>query len=109
MNTTRPGGLLNAIKALNYAKQKGMGAAINDQPLGIGSAMDIHLVAAKYFYFNHATELFGYEMFEDDLIKNPLEYKNGTVKVPEGPGWGVQLDEVALDKYSTSPTISLKQ
>lgn len=109
LNTTRPGGLLNAIKALNYAKQKGMGAAINDQPLGIGSAMDIHLVAAKYLYFNHATELFGYEMFEDDLIKNPLDYNNGKVKVPEGSGWGVQLDEAALDKYSTSPTITLKQ
>lgn len=48
-------------------------------------------------------------MLEDDLIKKPLEYKNGRIKVPEGPGWGVELDEDALDKYRIGETIVLKK
>ena len=43
-------------------------------------------------------------MMEDDLIKDRLNYSNGTAKVPTGPGWGVELDEVALKKYATGPT-----
>jgi len=31
-------------------------------------------------------------MLEDDLIKSPLEYNNGLVKVPKGSGWGVESD-----------------
>jgi L-alanine-DL-glutamate epimerase-like enolase superfamily enzyme len=30
------------------------------------------------------------------LFKNPLEFKNGRLKVPDGPGWGLELDEAKL-------------
>jgi L-alanine-DL-glutamate epimerase-like enolase superfamily enzyme len=30
------------------------------------------------------------------LFKNPLEFKNGRLKVPEGAGWGLELDEAKL-------------
>lgn len=31
------------------------------------------------------------------LFKNPLEFKHGRLKVPTGPGWGLELDEKKLD------------
>jgi len=108
INSERPGGVTNALKAINYAEQLGYGVVLHNQPLGISSAMTIHLAAARFHSLGHSIELFGHEMIEDDLIKTPLNYENGTAKVPEGSGWGIELDEKALDKYATGETIELK-
>lgn len=29
-------------------------------------------------------------------------------KVPTGPGWGLELDEAALEKYATGPTVVIE-
>jgi len=108
LNSTRPGGVTNALRALNYAEQRGLGAVIHDQPLGIASAMHIHIATARYHSFSYAAELFGTEMMEDDLITKPLNYEGGTAKVPYGPGWGIELDERALEKYAVATPITLK-
>ena len=109
INSERPGGVTNAIKALDYAISKGLTVVLHNQPLGIASAMHIHFHAGLYYSIAHATELFGDEMMEDDLIVNPIDYSGGTAKVPEGPGWGVELDEKALQKYAIEETTILKK
>ena len=109
INSTRPGGVTNAIKAINYAEQRGIKTVIHDQPLGIASAMHIHIAAAKYHCLGYATELFGQEMLEDDLIVNPLNFEGGNAKLPNGPGWGIELDENSMRKYSTNSTITIKK
>ena len=36
----------------------------------------------------------------DDLLKEPLRLENdGTVKPPERPGLGIELDPAAIDRY----------
>ena len=41
-----------------------------------------------------------YHYLTDDIIKGGLmKYENGCIKVPEGPGLGVELDEEKMDKY----------
>jgi muconate cycloisomerase len=105
----RPGGVTMALKAVDYAVSKGLGVVVHNQPLGIASAMHIHFHAARYYSIDHATELFGQEMMEDDLIVNPIDYTGGMAKVPEGPGWGVKLDEKALEKYAKAPTIIIEK
>jgi L-alanine-DL-glutamate epimerase-like enolase superfamily enzyme len=47
-------------------------------------------------------------MLQDDLILNPIDYSNGIAKLPEGEGWGVELDEHALNKYATNSTVILE-
>jgi hypothetical protein len=37
--------------------------------------------------------------YEDDLIAEPLIVEIGFMKVPEGPGLGVELDEDAIERY----------
>ncbi len=105
INSERPGGVTNALKALNYAKSKDIGIVLHNQPLGIASAMHIHFHAANYNSIGYATELFGQEMLEDDLISSPIDYSNGFAKIPEGSGWGVKLDEKALKRYATDETV----
>ncbi|MFX1495182.1 MAG: hypothetical protein ACFFBZ_12925, partial [Promethearchaeota archaeon] len=58
---------------------------------------------------DHATELFGQEMLVDDLILKPINYDNGRAKLPEGSGWGVKLDEHALERFATGSTITLEK
>jgi len=108
INAERPGGVTNALRAISYAEQRGLGVVIHNQSLGIASAMQIHLAAARHDALGHDTELFGQIMFEDDLIVDPLDYSRGLAKVPKGPGWGVELDEEALKRYSTAPTVKLQ-
>lgn len=104
INSERPGGITKALKAINYAKMRGLGIVLHNQPLGIASAFQIHLGAACYHQITYPMELFGQEMMEDDLIVEPIDYSNGMLKIPEGPGWGVTLDKKALKKYATAPT-----
>ncbi|MCX5996076.1 MAG: mandelate racemase/muconate lactonizing enzyme family protein [Chloroflexi bacterium] len=107
INTERPGGITPALKAMDFASQHRMGIVIHNQSAGISSAVLIHLAAARHAELGHAVELFGYVMLEDDLITVPIDYSGGIARVPAGAGWGVTLDEAALDKYSTGETVKL--
>lgn len=104
INTERPGGITNALRAMDYAAQRSLGVILHNQPLGIASAVQVHLGAARADHLGHAMELFGSVMLEDDLIVEGLDYSGGNVNVPTGPGFGVELDRGALAKYSTGET-----
>jgi muconate cycloisomerase len=108
VNSERPGGVTNALRAISYAEQRGLGVVLHNQPLGIASAMQVHLAAARYHALGHAIELFGQVMMEDDLIVEPLDYQGGTVTVPSEPGFGVELDEDALARYASSSSVVLE-
>jgi len=107
INTERPGGITAALKAMDFATGQGMGIVIHNQSAGISSAALIHLAAARLPTLGHAVELFGYVMLEDDLITYPIDYSGGIARVPAGPGWGVTLDQAALDKYATGRMVKL--
>jgi muconate cycloisomerase len=109
INSERPGGVTNALRAISYAEQRGLGVVMHNQPLGIASAMQVHLAAARYHSLGHAMELFGHIMLEDDLIIDGLDYRGGEVAVPEGPGWGVELDEDAVERYATGPAVVVEE
>ncbi len=109
VNTERPGGLTQAVRAIDYAARRGLGTILHNQPLGIASAAQVHLGAAREAVLGHAMELFGHVMLEDDLIVEPLDYAHGRVRVPDGPGLGVTLDEHALDRYATGPPVRLER
>lgn len=107
INSERPGGVTAALRAIDYAQRQGLTALIHNQPLGIASAMHLHLAVVKHYALGHDTELAGHTMFESDLLLEEIDYSKGSVSPPSGPGWGVQLDEVALEKYKTAPTTVL--
>jgi len=46
-----------------------------------------------------ASDLFGELVRENDLIRQPLEIKDGRMRVPQAPGLGVELDLKAVEKY----------
>jgi muconate cycloisomerase len=105
VNTERPGGITRALQAMDHAAAHGLGIVLHNQPLGIASAAQIHLGAARAGALGHAMELFGHVMLEDDLIVERLDYAGGVVRVPQGAGFGVTLDVDALDRYLTAPPV----
>jgi len=107
VNTERPGGITHALQAMDYAARRGMGIVLHNQPAGIASAAQIHLGAARADVLGHAMELFGHIMMEDDLILEPIDYSGGRVRVPDGPGLGVLLDEAAVDRYAVAAPVVL--
>lgn len=42
-------------------------------------------------------------LYEVGLVKPRVELSNGTAKIPEGPGMGVDLDEDAVERYRIEP------
>ncbi len=44
-----------------------------------------------------------FELFEDDLLVDPIDIVGGYAAVPEGPGLGVDVDEEALQRYVVDP------
>ena len=47
----------------------------------------------------------GSHLYEDDLITAPHTVQRGFMKVPEGPGLGVELDEEAVEGYRNTPEV----
>jgi muconate cycloisomerase len=37
--------------------------------------------------------------YKDDLIAAPMEYRDGAVRVPSGPGLGIDVDLAKIEQY----------
>jgi muconate cycloisomerase len=73
--------------------------------LGILEAMGLHIAAASV-NCTIPSDIFGELVRQDDLIREPIRFENGSALVPQGPGLGVELDEAALTKYGTHETLT---
>ncbi|MCC6642503.1 MAG: GNAT family N-acetyltransferase [Deltaproteobacteria bacterium] len=108
VNSERPGGITLALRAIDEAARLGMGVVLHNQPLGIASAAQAHIGAARADALGHAMELFGHVMLEDDLVTGALDCSGGFVRVPAAPGLGVTLDEEALARYATAQAVVIE-
>ncbi len=100
LDTTFWGGLRQAYKAGQVLETFQWGASVHSSgELGIQLATMLHLGAAlpnlgfaADAHYHHLT---------DDIIKGgKLKYENGKMKLPQGPGLGVELDYDKLKQYS---------
>ena len=99
VNVERPGGMVGALAAIDFASARGLGSIIHNQPLGLGTAELAHLAAARFDKLGHDPEIAGDVMFDDHLVVERAHVENGTMRVPDGPGWGVEVDTAAMEQY----------
>ena len=99
----RLGGVLMFKKAAHMAEAAGIPLVTHASRLGISKAVWLHLCIStpNAMYANDilASNGVGFRASVDDLVDIKFEHENGYLKVPEGPGWGVELNEDALKKY----------
>jgi L-alanine-DL-glutamate epimerase-like enolase superfamily enzyme len=93
------GGLTRARQIAALADAAGKWCAIGSwAELGVATAANVHVVASSAnFPFASDTH---YPLQEDDVLVERLDMSTGSVRVPRGPGLGVELDEEALERLA---------
>lgn len=100
LDTTFWGGLRQAYKAGQVLETFQWGASVHSSgELGIQLATMLHLGAALP-NLGFAADAH-YHHLSDDIIKGgKLRYQNGKIRLPSGPGLGVELDREKLERYA---------
>lgn len=109
---TKPGGLMKSKKLLAVAEAGGLRCDINGSgEMGIGNAANLHLAASSAVIDLPGTipvtstaeiirtQIAGHT-YLDDIIRTPFEYHDGHLRVPDGPGLGIEVDEAKLEQYA---------
>jgi L-alanine-DL-glutamate epimerase-like enolase superfamily enzyme len=100
------GGFLQAKRIAAVADAAGLSCNMgSEHPAGIGTAAMAHFWAST----PEIEDSVGYgsplERFEDDIIKDPIYFKDGVVHLPSGAGLGVELDDKKLAKHAIKITV----
>jgi len=96
------GGIGPARKIAAVAEAAGLTCTVGSNlELGVASAAMAHLatattgIGAEEF----PCDILGPLAYEEDLLVEPLEVRDGAVRAPDRPGLGVELDEAKLARY----------
>ena len=96
------GPLVNVYKLAGMAEAAGIptwhGSGVG---LGVSEAAYTHICAACKS-MTLTSDICGETLRVDDLIREPLTFAEGHVRVPQSPGLGIELDEAALERYGVS-------
>ena len=65
----------------------------------LGTLAGAHLLATLPAV-TYGSELFGPLLMTDGLLAEPLDYRDGALHLPDGPGFGVDLDEDRVARYA---------
>jgi muconate cycloisomerase len=97
---TEAGGLLNASRIFAMCEAANIPCMIGSMPeFGIGTAAQIHLGVAMT-NLGPDSDTCGVLYHQEDLLKAPLQIEGGFAYPPEGPGLGVEIDMLILDKWN---------
>jgi muconate cycloisomerase len=109
--TTKPGGLFRAMEMAAVARAAGLLCNVNGSvETGVGNRANIQLAAAIpgrllscVVPVSTPAEAQKGQMagiyYKDDLIRAPFIFSEGSIKVPEGPGMGMDVDPAKVARY----------
>jgi glucarate dehydratase len=100
LDTTFWGGIRQCVKAAGVCETFQFGVAVHSSgELGIQLATMLHL-GAVIPNLSFAADAHYHQLVDDIIVSGKMRYENGSIKVPDGPGLGVQLDREKLAKYA---------
>lgn len=100
IKTTKLGGLQESKKTVAIAEAAGLachGATSLEGPFG--TAASIHFACATKG-ISFGSELFGPMLLKESYTTTDLEYVDGVVKLPEGPGLGLEPDWDKINHFT---------
>ncbi len=96
-NLNELGGIAGAVRFIESCESFDVGFRFHSGETGVASAAYLHVSAALEHVRGASQTLFRW--YADDVIEGgPFQPKSGAVAVPDGPGLGVVLDPVALER-----------
>ena len=100
-NISVPGrGITSAARLFAVVEAVGLKSLIGTtQELSIGTAAQAHLGAAVP-NLDYPCDPAGARLYQKDVVKKRVQYKEGHLIVPEGPGLGMELDEDKVKEIS---------
>jgi len=99
LDTTFWGGIRPCIKAAGICDAFQLGVAVHSSgELGIQLATMLHL-GAVLSNLTFAADAHYHHLVDDIIEGGKMQYENGTIAVPTGPGLGVRLDRDKLAMY----------
>ena len=95
----KTGGLYNAAKIAGMAEASDIGLYGGTMLEGtIGSVASAHIFST-FTNLSWGTELFGPMLLTDDIVTNPMVFKDCKLELPKGPGLGIEVDEDKMNHY----------
>ena len=100
LDTTFWGGIRPCVKAAGVCETFQLGVAVHSSgELGIQLATMLHL-GAVVPNLAFAADAHYHHLLDDIIEGGKLEYEDGAIRVPDGPGLGVRLDREKLAHYA---------
>lgn len=112
--TTKPGGLYRAMQVSAICEAAGIVCNVNGSvETGVGNLANVHLAAAapaatlsNVIPVSMPAETqngrIGGIYYKDDLLAEPMQFEDGGIRVPTGPGMGIAVDEQKIEKYTVN-------
>lgn len=100
LDTTFWGGIRQCVKAAGVCETFQIGVAVHSSgELGIQLASMLHL-GAVIPNLSFAADAHYHHLRDDIIVGGLMKYENGRIRVPDGPGLGVEIDRDKLNAYS---------
>ena len=96
-NLNEQGGIRRTVEFVRACQAAGIGFRFHSGETGIASTAYLHVTAAVDWIDDASQTLFRW-YGDDVIVGGPYVPRNGVVTVPAGPGLGIELDPVALDR-----------
>ena len=100
LKTTKLGGLRESLKTAAVAEAAGLachGATSLEGPFGTAASLHFACAVAAVSW---GTELFGPMLLRESYTTTALEYADGRLTLPEGPGLGLDPDWAAINHFT---------
>ncbi|MBS4212805.1 muconate cycloisomerase family protein [Neobacillus rhizophilus] len=101
------GGLMETKKVAAIAEGSGFGlygGTMIESSLGSAACAAVYATISE---FEFGTEIFGPLLFKDRITVNDLQFENFEVIIPDGPGFGMEIDLDKVRHYARDYSYSL--
>ena len=94
------GGMTQTKKVVGIAEAAGIGlygGTMIESSLGTAACAQLYSTVAEMKF---GTEIFGPLLFKDNVTLNEIKFENFEVVVPDGPGFGMEIDKEKVKHYA---------
>jgi L-alanine-DL-glutamate epimerase-like enolase superfamily enzyme len=102
------GGVCRMLKVVAMAREAGLPVTPHSANQSLVTAFTLHVMGAISNagpYVEFSIEGPDYYPWEQGLLRNPLRAVDGKVAIPDGPGWGIEIEPTWLEQATWQASV----